>query len=481
MARVASQRLFRGLGLAELKKLGLPLAVDNVDKTLQLVKTSCCSRPKDLASYFHRKLLQYLLILSFEFSDSRRRTMLAKRANIIILLLVIFSVAFSILGASCDSIDDKLLPGVSPWVGTTPSAGEDIELPPEFKIVKEAWQLLSQHYVDKAKLDPKALSQGAVKGMIEALDDPYSAFVDPQTRQLELSNFEGRFEGIGAVISMKDKQLTIVSPIVGSPAEKAGIRPGDKILKIDGEPTSKMSLVEATMKIRGPKGTTVNLVILHQGEDQPVEIQIIRDEIKVESVILEMRGDIAYIRITQFLKSTGGDLETVLKQAIRGGAKGVILDLRNNPGGLLNAAVDVASQFLAMGIVARVVDNEGRESQVPVKRGGVATHLPVIVLVNGGSASGSEIVAGALQDYGRAKLAGSQTFGKGSVQTVRDLSDGSGLHITAYRWLTPLGRPIDGVGLKPDFVLELKDEELVNWAVDYLKKLVGVSSLFARI
>jgi carboxyl-terminal processing protease len=182
-----------------------------------------------------------------------------------------------------------------------------------------------------------------------------------------------------------------------------------------------------------------------------------------------MRGDIAYIRITQFLKSTGGELQDVLKDAIGEGAKGIVLDLRNNPGGLLNASADVASQFLAMGLVAKVVDDEGRESQVPVKRGGIATNLPLIVLVNQGSASASEIVAGALQDYGRAKLAGGQTFGKGSVQLVRDLSDGSALHITAYRWLTPFGRPIDGVGLTPDFPLKLEDEELVDWAIDYLK------------
>jgi len=292
-----------------------------------------------------------------------------------------------------------------------------------------------------------------------------------------MSSLEGKFEGIGAVVSIKDKQLTVVSPIVGSPAEKAGIKAGDKILEIDGESTSKMTLTEATLKIRGARDTSVTLLILHEGESEPVEIKVVRSEIKVESVTFEMRGDIAYVRITQFAKSTGGELQGVLKDAIGKGAKGVILDLRNNPGGVLNAAGDVASQFLAMGLVAKVVDNQGRESMVPVKRGGVATQLPLIVLVNKGSASASEIVAGALQDYGRAKLAGSQTFGKGSVQLVRDLSDGSSLHITAYRWLTPLGRPIDGVGLTPDVPLELKDEELVDWAIDYLKGLIKAELL----
>jgi carboxyl-terminal processing protease len=317
--------------------------------------------------------------------------------------------------------------------------------------------------------------------MIEALDDPYSLYVDPKTKEYEVSTFEGKFEGIGAVISAKDKQLTIVAPIADSPAEKAGIKAGDKILEIDGQSTAKLSLIEATLKIRGPKGTSVKLVILHEGETEPVEVQIVRDEIRVESVISEMRGDIAYIRLTQFLKSTGSDLQVALKDAIDKGAKGIVLDLRNNPGGLLNASVDVTSQFLTWGVVTDVVDDQGMHSPVYVKRGGIATRLPLIVLVNDGSASASEIVAGALQDYGRAKLAGSKTFGKGSVQVVRDLSDGSSLHITAYRWFTPNGRPIDGVGLTPDFVLELKDEELVNWAIDYLKSLITASSLLARI
>ena len=399
-----------------------------------------------------------------------------KKAIPVSVALAILLFILPILGAGCDFVTEKVVPIItSPETNkslssnTAVSSNPDGKLPPEFDILAEAWKQLSEDYVDKSKLDPQKLSQGAVKGMIEALDDPYSGYVDPKTKELEMSTFEGKFEGIGAVISMKDKQLTVVAPIADSPAEKAGIKAGDKILEIDGQPTSKLGLIEATLKIRGSKDTSVRLLILHEGEAEPVEVQIVRSEIKVESVSFEMRGDIAYIRITQFLKSTGGELQDVLKDAIGKGAKGIVLDLRNNPGGLLNASADVASQFLAMGLVAKVVDDEGRESQVPVKRGGIATNLPLIVLVNQGSASASEIVAGALQDYGRAKLAGGQTFGKGSVQLVRDLSDGSALHITAYRWLTPFGRPIDGVGLTPDFPLKLEDEELVDWAIDYLK------------
>jgi len=416
--------------------------------------------------------------------------MCIKKAFPVFVALAIVLLILPILGAGCSFVPEKAVNNLTPDEiakpffsntstnkNTTTNNNSYGELPPEFDILAEAWQQLSEDYVDKSKLDPEKLSQGAVKGMIEALDDPYSGYVDPKTKELEMSTFEGKFEGIGAVISIKDKQLTVVAPIADSPAEKAGIKAGDSILEVDGQSTSKMTLIDATLKIRGPKGTSVELLVLHEGASEPVKIQIVRNEIKVESVSFEMRDDIAYISITQFLKSTGGELQDVLKDAVGKEAKGIVLDLRNNPGGLLNASVDVASQFLAMGLVAKVVDSEGSESPVQVKRGGIATHMPLIVLVNEGSASASEIVAGALQDYGRAKLAGSQTFGKGSVQIVRDLSDGSALHITSYRWLTPLGRPIDEVGLTPDFALELEDDELVDWAIQYLKSQIKTELL----
>jgi carboxyl-terminal processing protease len=389
------------------------------------------------------------------------------------------------LGGGCTFINEKVIPRIASIeiskpneTNTAPSISPnvDVKLPAEFAILSEALKALNDNYVDKTKLDPKKLSEGAVRGMMESLD-PFSSYVDPDTHKLEMSGLEGKFEGIGAVISMKDNQLTVVSPIADSPADKAGIKPGDKILEIDGQRTSSLSLVEATFKIRGAKGTSVKLLVLHQEDTEPVLVEIVRDEITTQSVSLEMRDDMAYIKITQFLKSTGDELQTSLTEAIDNGAKGIVLDLRNNPGGLLTASADVASQFLAMGLVAKVVDDKGNESAVPVKSGGIGTHLPLVVLVNNGSASASEIVAGALQDYGRAKLAGNQTFGKGSVQIIHDLSDGSALHITAYKWLTPFGRPIDGVGLTPDIVSDLKDEALVDWAVQYLKDLIKTELL----
>jgi carboxyl-terminal processing protease len=252
-------------------------------------------------------------------------------------------------------------------------------------------------------------------------------------------------------------------------------------MEVNGEPSSEMSASEAALKIRGPAGTSVILLILHEEEDEPVEIEIVRGEIKLESVVAEMRGDIAYVRITTFSRSTGSDLRAALKDVIDEGASSIVLDLRNNGGGVLNAAVDVASQFLASGVVVDVVYSEDMRTSLPVKPGGIATDLPLIVLVNGYSASASEIVAGALQDYGRAKLAGSQTFGKGAAQLVSNLRDGSALHLTTARWHTPSGRLIEGVGLTPDFVLELEDEELVDWAIDYLKRQVTANCLPAGV
>jgi len=377
------------------------------------------------------------------------------------------------VGFGCDVAVDK------PPSDVTPQS--DSDLPAEFDIVADTWRMLSEVYVDKDRLDAEKLSQGAVRGMIEALDDPYSIYVDPATHELGLAGLTGKYQGIGAYIGIREEQLVIIAPIADSPAEKAGIKAGDGILEIDGEPTSELTLVEATLRIRGPQGTSVNLLVLHEGETEPVLIEIVRSEIRLESVSAEMRGDIAYIRIAQFLRSTGPDLRAALKDVIDEGASGIVLDLRNNPGGLLDAAVDVASQFLAQGTVVDVEDSEGKHSSLAVKRGGIATHLPLIVLVNEGSASASEIVAGALQDYGRAKLAGNQTFGKGSVQLIRNLNDGSAVHLTTARWFTPFGKPIEGVGLTPDFLLELEGEELVDWAIEYLKEQIAARCLPTRV
>jgi len=340
---------------------------------------------------------------------------------------------------------------------------------PGLDIVEQAWNIIFQDYVDKDKLDTGTLAQGAIRGMVEALDDPYTAYLDAETYQLGLSNLEGKFEGIGAYVGVEDGQIMIIAPIADSPAAKAGIKAGDIILGINGRSTSEMSLEEAVLYIRGPKETSVRLLILHQGETKPQEIEIVRAKIELSSVHFEMKGDIAYINITYFSERTNEELSPVLQSITQEAATGIILDLRSNPGGLLETVVDVASRFLKEGIVVDVVDNQGKHTALTVKPKGATTDLPLVALVDNYSASGSEVLAGALQDYGQATIAGTTTYGKGSINILRQLKDGSGLYITTARWLTPKGHLIEGKGIDPDYELELEGEDAIQWAIDYLK------------
>ena len=376
---------------------------------------------------------------------------MSKIPKIMVIALLVVSLALS-FGAGC-ALDTR----------TPPSSSQSLD------VVEEAWNIIFQDYVDKDRLDASKLSQAAIKGMVEAVDDPYTSYLDAETYQLSLSSLEGKFEGIGAQVAVKDNQLMIIAPIADSPADKAGIRAGDKILEIDGRSTLEMSLVEAVLLVRGPRGTTVRLLILHQGETEPEEIEIVRAEIELPSVHFEMRQDIAYINITYFSEGTDEELSPVLDSITREAATGIILDLRSNPGGLLPIVIDVASRFLTEGVVVDVVDNQGKHTTMTVKRNGVTTDLPLVVLVDSYSASGSEVLAGALQDYGRATIAGTITYGKGSVNILRQLQDGSGLYITTARWLTPNGRLIEGEGICPDYELELEGEDAIQWAIDYLK------------
>jgi carboxyl-terminal processing protease len=338
----------------------------------------------------------------------------------------------------------------------------------DFDIVEQAWGIILQEYVENDQIDTEALAQGAVRGMVEALDDPYTAFLDAESYQLSMGELEGSFEGIGAYVSVKDEQL-IVAPIADSPADKAGIRAGDIVLEIDGQSTEGMSLAEAVLLVRGPEGTTVTLLVLHEGETEPELISIVRAVIEVPSVNFEMREEIAYIAITNFSERTAGELAEVMATIAKQGAEGIVVDLRSNLGGTLNSAVDVASFFLREGVVVEVVDNKGHRDVYSVRPGIMTTDLPMVVLVDEYTASGSELLVGALQDYGRATIAGTTTFGKGSVDVLHQLSDGSGLYITIGRWFTPKGRLIEGEGLYPDYELELEGEDAIQWAIDYLR------------
>jgi len=338
--------------------------------------------------------------------------------------------------------------------------------------VEEVWNVIYRDYVELDALDAEELTEGAIRGIVDALDDPYSAYLDVESYELSETHWEGRFEGIGAYVSVEDGNLVIIAPIDGSPAEEAGIRAGDKVLEVNGEPTSEMSLMDAILMIRGPRGTSVKLLILHKEETDPVEIEIIRAEIEVPSVNFEMREDIAYLEITNFTERTDEELVTVLREINAQGASGIVLDLRSNPGGLLSAVVDVASRFIRDGVVVYVVDNQGKKTASSISFKSVRTDLPLVVLVDEYSASGSEVLAGALQDHARAKIAGTTTYGKGSVNVPHKLKDGSGLYLTTARWQTPEGHLIEGKGIEPDYPLELEGEDAIQWAIDYLKSNV---------
>jgi len=334
--------------------------------------------------------------------------------------------------------------------------------------IGEAWDIIQENYVDPSRIDSANISQGAIEGMLEALDDPYSSYLDPETFQLAQSFLGGSYDGIGAYVTMKDEKITIIAPIAGSPADKAGVKAGDVILEIEGESTTGMSLAEAIIKIRGPKGTSVEIQLLHEGETAPLEIEIVRDTLEIPSLNYEMKGETAYINITDFTERTPAELDTAMKDLKDNNATGIILDLRGNPGGLLDPVVEVASFFLNEGIVVQVRSNQGEIEIHYVNEDRPETDLPMVVLVDENSASGSEVLAGALQDHDRATVAGTTTYGKGSVNGLYPLGDGSGLYITIARWLTPDGRLIEGQGIEPDIPLELTGDEGVQWALDYL-------------
>ncbi len=341
---------------------------------------------------------------------------------------------------------------------------------PAFASVEQTWNIILDDYVEKDMVDVDRLSQVAIEAMLEMLDDPYTTYLDKESYQLSFEDLEGKFEGIGALITVnEDGRIEIVAPIAGSPAAEAGIQPGDIVLEVDGVSTSGMGLYEVILNVRGPKGTSVSLLVLHADEAEPVEIEIIRDEITVESVSFEMKDDIAYIQISEFNERTNEELSPVLEAIADAGASGIIVDLRSNPGGILQAVIDVTSRFVDEGLlVVSIRDNEGNLEQLKANNQLLTTDLPMVVLVDSFSASGSEVLAGALQDHSRATIAGSKTYGKGSVNYLLQLVDGSGIYITAARWLTPNSSLIEGEGITPDVELDLEEDDAIQWAIDFL-------------
>lgn len=335
-------------------------------------------------------------------------------------------------------------------LGTPVLGGESYE---DLRVFAEALSMVQKNYVEETKT--KDLVYGAIKGMLSELD-PHTNFMPPEMYKEMQVDTKGEFGGLGIQISVKDKKLVVIAPIEDTPAWRAGIKAGDHIFKIDDELTKDLTLEDAVKKMRGPKDTKVTLTIVREGEQKPLEFTIVRDIIKIKSVKHKMIGDdIGYVRLTQFQERTGDDLEDALKDLEKQNIKSLILDLRNNPGGLLKVAVQVSEIFLKEGkLIVSVKGRDGEKEEYLSSSGKAREGYPIVVLVNEGSASASEIVAGALQDWGRGIVLGTQTFGKGSVQTVFTLSDGSGMRLTTAKYYTPKGISIQNTGITPDIVVK---------------------------
>lgn len=344
-----------------------------------------------------------------------------------------------------------------------------------FDLFWEAWDLIQQNYYGDLPSE-EDLVYGAIRGAVGTLDDPFTGFIEPSVAAINREDYSGSFEGIGAYIDMVNGFLTIAGIFEGQPAEKAGLLSGDIVMEVDGTPIENMSIYEAISLIRGPAGTPVRLKILREGAE-PFEVEIVRAAIEIPSVEYEMRPDgVAYVALNDFYTDASAKLEDALQELLRQDPKGLILDLRGNPGGLLWEAVLTTGQFVpqdTLVLIERFKDEPERPYFSPNTP--VATDIPMVVLVDGGSASASEIVAGALQDHGRAVLIGETTFGKGSVQWPHELSDGSELRVTVARWFTPNDRAIHGEGLEPDIAVEITNEDLeadldpqLERAVEYL-------------
>jgi carboxyl-terminal processing protease len=318
----------------------------------------------------------------------------------------------------------------------------------DFSTFWDAYNKINSEYV--GKIDNSKALEGSIKGLVSSLGDPYSVYLTKQESNNFFDDLNGRFEGIGAELTIKDGILSIITPLKDSPAEKAGLKPKDKILAIDDADTQNMDLAAAVDKIRGKKGTKVTLLILSENSKEPRKVEVTRDEIQVDSVTLTRRDDgIAVIRISQFSADTSGLFEKYAKDLSNNKPKGLILDLRNNPGGLLDSSIDVTSYLTDKEVVVIERDRDQKEVKRTVTKPTLLKDVPLVVLVNEGSASAAEIVSGALQDDKRATILGKATFGKGSVQNLFDLKEGT-LRLTVAQWLTPNGRTISHEGIKPD-------------------------------
>jgi len=347
-------------------------------------------------------------------------------------------------------------PGTVTGIGEVP---DYLKKSADVSLLWDTWDIVKKNYVDQP-VDDHTLLYGAMSGIVAAMDDAHSIFFNPEVNENFLQELSGTFYGIGAEISIKNNLLQIVSPLPDSPAEKAGLRPGDIILKIDGIETIEMSIDYAISKIRGQKGTSVILTVFRKDETEARDITVVRDEIKIQSVKWKMlEGNIALIELRYFNSDTGKEFNKIADEIVKNNPSYIILDMRNDPGGFLEVSIDIASQFIPEGVIVSEHSFDGTTEEHVASGRAKLKEFPIIVLINEGSASASEIVAGALKDYEKAILVGKKSFGKGSVQTLFDLKDGSAIKLTIAKWFTPKGSTIEKLGISPDVEIDLTEED----------------------
>lgn len=384
---------------------------------------------------------------------SQRRSSGVRRGFFVTLVILIaFAGGFFLGQHKTTSLNGTILDGRFLNKNSVSNQGKDID----FNLFWEVWETLKKEYVDTNALTDKKLFYGALAGLVGATGDPYSVFMTPDEANEFQQDLSGRFEGIGAEIGFRNDVLTIMAPIEDMPAMKAGVHAGDQIYAIDGQSAADLTLEEAIKKIRGPKGTQVKLTLLRAKVDKPLDITITRDTVVVKSIRVSWldNNQVAMIKIFNFNDDTQSLFNDAIQEILAKKPRGLILDLRNNPGGYLDTAVAVASAWVPDGII--VSEKFGDEHTIEHKALGNAplVDMPTVVLVNAGSASASEIVAGALKDHHKATLVGEKTFGKGSVQVLRKLSDGSVVKVTTAKWLTPSGTSIHEHGIDPAITVE---------------------------
>ena len=349
-----------------------------------------------------------------------------------------------------------------------------------FRVFWEAWHILEHDFYGDLP-DAQEMTYSAIRGVVDGLDDKYTAFLEPRIASIIREDMSGAFDGIGAVVNMnKDGKLEIVQTLEGKPAAQAGLRPGDIVLAVDDTVIEKMTVFDAVALIRGPAGSIARLTIKRQGLEESFVVEIVRQRIEIPIVESRMLDDdIAYLKLFEFSAEATSKLRTDLQSLLAEEPRGLIFDLRNNPGGFLDVAIEVGSQFVGEGSIVVEKLKDGQDRDYPARRGGLATDIPLVVLVNGGTASASEIVAGAIQDTSRGILIGEKTFGKGSVQLSHNLSDSSELRVTSAYWFTPKGRAIHEEGLTPDIQVDITEEDIeadrdpqLQRAIEYLRGLI---------